>query len=91
MKAAEDWQAMKQDFINHVDYQYLAAVEVTAGVLVNQLGKVDRIDGYTLFTGSTQRAYKYASEELIEFWKEAPRLTQSEFEDLWVTGREYYQ
>lgn len=82
---------MKQDFINHVDYQYLAAVEATAGVLVNQLGRSEGIDGYHLFTGSTQRAYKYASEELIEFWKEAPRLTQREFEDIWVTGMENYQ
>lgn len=90
-KAAEDWQAMKQDYLSFVDYQYLAAIEATAGVLVNQLGKVDHIDGFTLFSGPLSRAQKYASEELLEFWKTNPRRTLSQFEEQWVTGMENYQ
>lgn len=83
---------MKQDYLSHVDYQYLAAEEATCGVLVNQLGKVDQIDGYTLFTGSTARVYKYASEELLSFWVEQqPRLTQRQFEEQWIQGRVEYQ
>lgn len=89
--AAEQWQVMKQDYVNHVDYQYLAAVEHTNGVLVNQLGRADGIDGYELFTGPWNRARKYASEELLEFWKQIPRLTLKDYEDQWVTGQEHYQ
>lgn len=90
-KAAEYWQDMKQDYISFVDYQYLAAVEACSGVLVNQAGRAAGIDGYTLFTGPVSRVYKYASEELLEFWTEQqPRLTMKQFEEQWVTGQEFY-
>lgn len=89
-KAAEEWQLMKQDYLNHVDYQYLDAVDSTAGVLVNSEGRAKGIDGFTLFSGPRSRAEKYASEELLEFWEQNPRLTMSEYEDQWVTGREYF-
>lgn len=77
--------------MNHVDYQYLAAVEATAGVLVNNEGRARGINGLTLFTGPLATAQKYASEELLEFWENTPRLAMSEYEEQWVTGREYYQ
>lgn len=89
--AAEQWALMKQEYLNHVDYQYLAAEEATNGVLVNQLGRDLYVSGWSLFKGSTARAHKYASEELLEFWKTAPRLTLTEYEDLWITGQEHYQ
>jgi hypothetical protein len=82
---------MKQDFINHVDYQYLDAIDATAGVLVNKVGREAGIDGYHLFTGPRSRAEKYASEELLEFWDSNPRLTMSEYENQWTQGREFYQ
>lgn len=82
---------MKQDYISFVDYQYLAAVEATSGVLVNREGIAKHIDGYTLFSGPLSRAQKYASEELLEFWEQNPRRTLSQFEEQWVTGMEQYQ
>lgn len=90
-KAAEYWQDMKQDYISFVDYQYLAAVEATSGVLVNHEGIAKHIDGYTLFSGPLSRAQKYASEELLEFWEKNPRRTLNQFEEQWVTGMEQYQ
>lgn len=90
-KAAEHWQYMKQDYISFVDYQYLAAVEATAGVLVNHEGRAKHIDGFTLFSGPLSRAQKYASEELLEFWESNRRYTLSQFEDQWVQGRLEYQ
>lgn len=89
-KAAEEWQVMKQDYLNHVDYQYLRAVEECSGVLVNSDGRARGIDGFDLFSGPQSRAEKYASEELLEFWREYPRLTMSQYEDIWVTGQEFY-
>jgi hypothetical protein len=90
-KAAQDWAAMNYEYLRHVDYQYLAAVEATNGVLVNQEGKVDRIDGFSLFRGTESRAKRYASEELLEFWEQHPRLTLREYEDQWTQGRLEYQ
>jgi len=82
---------MNHEYLRHVDYQYLAAAEATAGVLVNQEGRVDHIDGFSLFRGTERRAMRYASEELLEFWKQHPRLTLAEYEDQWITGRLEYQ
>lgn len=82
---------MNHEYLRHVDYQYLQAVQHTNGVLLNQLGKVDRIDGFSLFRGNTERAHNYASEELLEFWQQNPRLTLREYEDQWITGRLDYQ
>jgi hypothetical protein len=90
-KAAQDWAAMQQDYLNHVDYQYLAAVEACSGVLVNAEGRAAGIDGFDLFRGTQRRAERYASEELLEFWIQNPRLSMSEYEDQWIQGREYYQ
>jgi hypothetical protein len=82
---------MKQDYISFVDCQYLAAVEATAGVLVNKDGRAKHIDGYTLFSGPLSRAQKYASEELLEFWEKNPRRTLSQFEEQWVAGMEGFE
>lgn len=82
---------MNHEYLRHVDYQYLAAVEATAGVLVNQEGRSEAIDGFSLFRGTERRAMRYASEELLEFWEQHPRLTLAEYEDQWITGRPEYQ
>lgn len=77
--------------MSFVDYQYLAAVEATAGVLVNKAGREASIDGFTLFSGPLSRAQKYASEELLEFWEKNPRRNLSQFEEQWVAGMEGFQ
>lgn len=82
---------MKQDYLGFIDYQYLAAEDATCGVLVNQLGKVDQIDGFTLFSGPLSRAQKYASEELLVFWETTPRRTLTQFEEQWIQGKLEYQ
>lgn len=84
--AAEQWQEMKRAYEDYVDYAYLDALDGTAFVLVNQLGRVDGVDGLSLFTGSKARAYKYASEELIDWWESHPRLSLEDYEAQWVQG-----
>lgn len=82
---------MKNDYLSYVDYEYLAAEEDCAGVLVNKEGQALRIDGFDLFRGTRLRAMKYASEELLQWWADNPRLNMEQFENQWVQGRAEYQ
>ena len=86
-QAAQQWHTMRSDFLGHVDSEYDKALEACSGVLVNKEGRVQHVDGYNLFTGSKQRAYRYASEELLEYWRDNPRLTLEDFEMLWLSGQ----
>lgn len=77
---------MSIDFMSYVDDAYNKALEATAGVLVNSLGREKHIDGYILFRSNRAFARKYASEELLEHWESTPRLTMAEYELQWMSG-----
>lgn len=79
---------MRSDYLGHVDAQYDLALEKCSGVLVNKAGRADHVDGYGLFTGSLNRAMKFASEELLEFWEKHPRLSLEDYEIMWLSGHE---
>lgn len=70
----------------YIEVSYNRALEECAGVLINELGREQGIDGYTLFTGNVLRARRYASWELLRYWEGHPRLTMHEFEEQWVAG-----
>lgn len=72
-----------------VEAQYQVAVEETNGYLVNKRGKAKDIDGWSLFKGSSSRAYLYASEELIAFWNLVPRIDKNKFEHQWCASLGY--
>lgn len=78
---------MRSDFLGHVDSEYDRALEACAGVLVNKEGRSQHVDGYTLFTGSTRKALRFASEELLDYWEKHPRLSLEDFELLWLSGQ----
>ena len=82
---------MRSDYLGHVDAEYDKALEACCGVLVNKAGKEQHVDGYTLFTGSVNRAYKFASEELVEYWGKNDRLSLEDYELLWMSGQIEYQ
>lgn len=84
--AARLYAKMRIDYERYLEYAYDTALEGTGGVLVNKQGRALGIDGLDLFSGHKAYAMKYASEELIEFWKKHPRLTQAEYEANWITG-----
>lgn len=44
------------------------------------------LDDLSLFTGSAARAYRFASEELLEHWEKYPRLSLAAFEARWLQG-----
>lgn len=89
-EAASKWSEMSMDFMAYVDDAYSKALEATAGVLVNAAGRAKHIDGYILFRSNRAFARKYASEELLEHWETAPRLTMAEYEQQWMSGRLEY-
>jgi hypothetical protein len=90
-RAAEQWQEMKSEWLDHLDYAYLAAEEGTGGVLVNKEGRALHMDGWDLFTGNARRAELYASEELLEWWSTHPRLSMDQFEKQWIQGKQEFQ
>lgn len=85
-RASREWAEMHSEFERYVEASYNKALEATGGVLVNAAGKAKHIDGYDLFTGPAIRAYRYASEELTNFWAQNPRLSMNDFEQQWVDG-----
>lgn len=70
-----------------VNDDYHKALAACNGVLVNKLGRNQGVGSLSLFTGSQHRAYTYASEELVRYWDEHPRITQAQFERHWAQGR----
>jgi hypothetical protein len=62
-----------------LDLSYLQAEQNTAGHMLSPAGRDARIDPRSLFTGPLARARKYASEELLRWWADNPRLDRTQF------------
>lgn len=77
---------MKNDWDTYVEAEYNRALEECAGVLVNKLGQIKGIDGYSLMTGPWTRVKKYGSEELLAYFAHNPRMSAAEFEQQWFDG-----
>jgi hypothetical protein len=60
-----------------VEYYYLRAEQATKGNMLNARGRASGINERTLFRGPSRRAYKYASEELLNHWREVERPTEA--------------
>jgi hypothetical protein len=89
--AARLYAKMRTDYESYLEYTYNTALDGTGGVLVNSQGRALGIDGLDLFSGHKAYAMKYASEELLDWWKLNPRLTQAEYEARWITGETAWQ
>lgn len=85
--AASLWAAMRSDFEAELDRRFTAADNACNGYLLNKEGKAAGIDARSLFTGPVDRAYKYASRELIDHWTAHGRITMTHFEKEWVDTR----
>lgn len=53
--------------------QFLEAERLCRGELLNKRGERECIDPWSLWSGPAHRAELYASEELLEFWREVSR------------------
>lgn len=54
----------------------------------NAEGRRRGIDPVSLFMGPARRAEKWASEELLEWWRSHPRMTYQAFERRWLIERQ---
>ena len=71
--------------------QFLAAEAATNGFLVNAAGRARGIDPWSLWSGPADRAERWASWELLEFWQGNPRITITEFRRQDAAAREAYE
>lgn len=83
-----DWRVCRQDYDEVLYAQYQRAEAACNARLVNAEGRARGIDPLSLFMGNRIRAYRWASEELIEFWRSHPRVTFSDFERQWAASNE---
>lgn len=81
------WRECRAEFEGELWRRYAQAEHATHGALLNPLGRERRVDPASLFMGPAQRAYLYASEELIEHWAKHPRMPYAEFERQWLAAQ----
>lgn len=82
----EDLRQCRLEFEDARAAAYEQAEEWCRGALLNALGERRGIDCYSLFMGNARRAYAYASEELVEYWRSHSRMTYTEFKSQWMQG-----
>ncbi|MEV6526881.1 hypothetical protein AB0M43_33615 [Longispora sp. NPDC051575] len=73
-------QTVRRLYDEWLGVQYLAAEDFARGHLLSKEGPAAAVDPLSLFSGTSARARKYASEDLKRFWDEqSPRQTFTEF------------
>jgi hypothetical protein len=87
-RALDDWRECRSEYDLELYAAYERAAEACRDALVNERGRRAGIDPLSLFMGNAIRAYAYASEELIEHWREHPRVPFERFERVWMARRE---
>lgn len=85
--AGDLWNRMKRDYDAELERRTAQADEVCIGYLVNKAGRSKGLTARDLFTGPADRAYRYATRELIDFWQAHPHITLAQFEAEWLFTR----
>lgn len=80
-------QAVRRSYDEWVHLQYLRAETDTRGHMLTPEAQVAGINPIELFEGTSARARKYASEDLLRWWSDNVRLTFTEFKAQ-MLGRE---
>lgn len=88
-EAFAQYRECRTDYAHHLEHAYAQAEHATNGALLNAEGRARGIDALSLFMGPAARAEKYASEELIEYWRTHPRVTFARFEQQWAAQRQW--
>jgi len=78
-------EQIREMYREHVYAQLLAAEDATNGYLLNRKAQAAGVDPITLFSGPAHIAYARASEDLIRWWQDHPRLTLTEYTEQ-ITG-----
>lgn len=72
-------QRVRQEYDCYTHSMFLRAEDDCRGNLCNAEGRAKKIDPLTLFSGNPLRAKRYASEELIAWWRANGRLSYAAF------------
>ena len=72
-------QAVRRSYDEWLHMTYLEAEKATRGHMLNRAGQQAGIDPLTLFTGPVSRARRYASEDLMRWWRNNKRMNLTEF------------
>ena len=86
-KAALDYREMRQEFDHVLEAAYQAAEKGAGGAMLNERGRREGVDAYSLLMGPWRRVELYASEELVEHFQRVGRPSVSDFESEWVLNR----
>jgi sirohydrochlorin ferrochelatase len=87
-RALQDWREARAEYERVLHATYERAAEACRDRLVNEDGRRLGIEPLSLFMGTRARAYRYASEELVEWWRSHPRVPFVEFERKWLAERD---
>ena len=77
--AASRQAAAKSEWYDAAFADYLAADNQTRGNMLNRRGIAAGIDAFSLWSGTDRRMRAYASEELVAWFDEHPRVTVTEY------------
>lgn len=79
-KERERRAAARAEYDRYVDMMWLAAEQECNGYLLSRAGKRANANPVKLWSMADRLAYRYASEELLDFWGRHGRLTYAEWQ-----------
>lgn len=77
---------IKQAYVEFVERQFRDAETATAGNLLTKSAAARGVDARSLFSGPWSTAKARASEELLRWWADNPRMTYADFKAMIVGG-----
>lgn len=78
-RSRERWAAVRQAWTLWTENQVAQAEAACRGNLLSKAGRAAGVDPWSLWSGRSSVAVRYASEELLEFWAVSPRVTVTEY------------
>ena len=73
------WASVSGQWFDGARANYLAAETYCRGYMLSREGQAAGVTEWSLWSGPAKRAERYASEELLNFWLEHPRMTVTEY------------
>ena len=77
------WRECRAAYDELLHSQYQLAEDRTNGAMLNERGRQAGIDPRRLFTSNATYRAAYASEELIDHWRDYPHVTFAAYEAQW--------
>lgn len=84
LAALEQVKLLRREYELVMEAEYEKAAEACRGNLVNAEGRRRGVKSLSLFLGPRPRAERWASEELLTYWRVHPRRTFEDYEREYV-------